>query len=108
MVFLGYHPTGAYKLYDQRLNRIVISKDVKVGETKSWNWETSAVMINNEKSVVVSLDGNPDDQSCDATVMETRRPQRSRQPPQRLQDYAMFSDTAVNDEGNLVCYALFS
>lgn len=36
-VFLRYHPTGAYKLYDPRSNKIMVSRDVIVDETKWWN-----------------------------------------------------------------------
>lgn len=34
MIFLGYHPTGAYKLYDPKAQKIVMSRDVKIDETK--------------------------------------------------------------------------
>lgn len=37
MVVLGYHPTSAYKLYDPRMKKIVISRDVLVDESKSWS-----------------------------------------------------------------------
>lgn len=39
MILLGYHPTGAYKLYDPRSQKIVISRDVLVDEANWWNWD---------------------------------------------------------------------
>ena len=37
MILIGYHPTGAYKLYDPRMRKVVISRDVLIDETKGWN-----------------------------------------------------------------------
>jgi len=37
MIMVGYHSTGAYKLYDPNSKKIVFSKDVKFDETKCWN-----------------------------------------------------------------------
>lgn len=37
MVFMGYHPTGAYKLYDPMKKRMIIRRDVLVLEKESWN-----------------------------------------------------------------------
>jgi len=34
MIMVGYHSTGAYKLYDPNNKKIVFSKDVKFDETK--------------------------------------------------------------------------
>lgn len=34
MILLGYHSTGGYKLFDVANKRIVISRDVVVGELK--------------------------------------------------------------------------
>lgn len=39
MVFLGYHSTGAYKLYDPMACKIVMSRDVIVDESRWWNCE---------------------------------------------------------------------
>jgi len=37
MIMVGYHSTGAYKLYDPNNKKIVFSKGVKFDETKCWN-----------------------------------------------------------------------
>jgi hypothetical protein len=35
MILVGYHSTGAYKLYDPKSKKFVFSKDVKFDESKS-------------------------------------------------------------------------
>jgi len=42
MIIVGYHLTGAYKLYDLNSKKIVFNKDVKFDETKCWNWKDKA------------------------------------------------------------------
>jgi hypothetical protein len=37
MILLGYHPTGAYKLYAPKENKVVISRDIKFDESKGWD-----------------------------------------------------------------------
>jgi len=39
---VGYHSSGAYKLYGSNSTKIVFSKDVKFDETKCWNWKDKA------------------------------------------------------------------
>lgn len=39
MVFVGYHSTGAYKLYNPIKKKMTIRKEVVVLEDESWNWE---------------------------------------------------------------------
>ena len=34
MILIGYHPTSAYKLYDPRMRKVVISRYVLINETK--------------------------------------------------------------------------
>ena len=35
MILIGYHPTGAYKLYDPRMRKVVISKHVLKDNVKT-------------------------------------------------------------------------
>jgi hypothetical protein len=42
MIMVGYHSTGAYKLYDPKNKKIVFSKDVKFDESKCWHWKDKA------------------------------------------------------------------
>ena len=37
MVLIGYHLTGAYKLYSPIKDKLVISRDVLVDESKGWD-----------------------------------------------------------------------
>ncbi|RDY08728.1 hypothetical protein CR513_07007, partial [Mucuna pruriens] len=39
MILVGYHPTCAYRLYDPMNKKIMVSKDVVVAETESWDWK---------------------------------------------------------------------
>lgn len=39
MILVGYHATGAYKLYDQVNERIEINRDVVISEAESWSWK---------------------------------------------------------------------
>ena len=55
MILIGYHPIGAYKLYDPRMRKVVISRDVLIDETKGWNWEINAA-DNGERNVIVNLE----------------------------------------------------
>ena len=39
MILVGYHPTGAYRLYDPLTNKIFINTDVVIDEDGSWDWK---------------------------------------------------------------------
>jgi len=38
LILVGYHPTGAYKLYSPVKQQVLINRDVIVDEVGSWNW----------------------------------------------------------------------
>ena len=38
MLLVGYHSTGAYKLYCPETNKVEISRDVVVKESETWDW----------------------------------------------------------------------
>lgn len=38
MIFVRYHSTRAYRLYNPRMKDICISKDVVMNEAKMWDW----------------------------------------------------------------------
>ncbi|WVZ24270.1 hypothetical protein V8G54_002814 [Vigna mungo] len=65
MVFMGYHPTRAYKLYDPMKQRMVISRDVLVLEKESWNWDH---MHENSKKILIR--GTIDDHGEEGTEAE--------------------------------------
>jgi len=45
MILIGYHPTGAYKLYDPERNKVIISRDVVIDERKEWSWKQGSAII---------------------------------------------------------------
>ena len=95
MIFIGYHPTGAYKLYDPKGKKIVISIYVIVDESKWWNRDECSP----EACVEMRL---LEDQITEPELSETiqpRRPQRNRQQPRRLNDCEILPDNLVIEEG---------
>lgn len=38
MLFIGYHPTGAYKLFDPVEEKVTLSRDMVALEDKCWDW----------------------------------------------------------------------
>ncbi|GAU17773.1 hypothetical protein TSUD_171610 [Trifolium subterraneum] len=53
MIFVGYHRTGAYRLYNPTSDKIEISRDVKVLENESWDWKQKST---SKKTCEVDLD----------------------------------------------------
>src|ERR1051325_7879247 len=53
MLLVGYHSTGAYKLYCPETNKIEVSRDVIVKESEFWDWRksqpTSGIEIRSEE-----------------------------------------------------------
>jgi hypothetical protein len=39
MIFVGYHKTGAYRLYNPITDKVEISRDVKISYNDSWDWK---------------------------------------------------------------------
>ena len=37
MILVGYHKTGAYRLYNPIIGKVIISKDIIIDENESWN-----------------------------------------------------------------------
>lgn len=69
MVLIGYHRTGAYKLYDPVQRKVVISNDVIVDETKEWNW-AEASETETRETVEVQLDNDQEDDTVEQTEPE--------------------------------------
>jgi len=47
MILVGYHDTGAYRLYNPSKKRIEVNRDVLVYENESWNWEQQNSRVGN-------------------------------------------------------------
>ncbi|KAK2372692.1 putative mitochondrial protein [Trifolium repens] len=58
MFLVGYHSTGAYKLYCPKTNRIEFSRDVIVKELETWDWNKTQ-----SNSDVRILDSDSDEDS---------------------------------------------
>lgn len=115
VILLGYHPTGAYKLYNPIAKKVVYSRDVIVDESKEWSWKNAAV---SEQRVSTSIDIEDDQeehapegsslQPNQQPSHQTQRPRRERMLPNRFADYDIFPDNAVTSEGDLVHMALLA
>jgi len=46
MILVGYHETGAYRLYHPLNHSIVISRDVKICENEAWDWNKEEKSLN--------------------------------------------------------------
>ncbi|KAK2417383.1 putative mitochondrial protein [Trifolium repens] len=123
LILVGYDATGAYKMYNPRSQKIVISRDVIVDEKSQWNWES-----NINKQVMVHLDDvtsstanqpvvdhNIDENhvqdmhtSSDDDDRIVRKSTRTRFPSVRLADHEVISDDVVNDDGDLVHLAFMA
>jgi hypothetical protein len=56
MMLIGYHPTGAYKLYDAVTQKVHICRDVIVNEAESWKWQVTPVYKSEIQQGYVYLD----------------------------------------------------
>ena len=90
----------AYKLYDPKMRKVVINRDVVVDETRCWNWETNSTEA--LKRLVMNLEDDQHKKSSVVARNQPRRSQRERHTPQTLNNYEMFPDTTITTEGDLV------
>ena len=103
LILLGYHSTGAYRMYNPITQKVVLGRNVKIDETRSWDWnETQTEGCN--KMLIGSEDENDRSETC----VETERHQRTRKPPLRLNDFEVTHDSEVTAEGDLVHFSLIA
>ncbi|MCH80296.1 retrovirus-related pol polyprotein from transposon tnt 1-94 [Trifolium medium] len=93
-----------------RCMKMTFSRDVIVDEAKSWDWISGS---STSKPLISSIENEDiDSESSDeveAPNVEIRaRSTRTRQVPVRLQDCELANDNEVNEEGELVHFALLS
>jgi hypothetical protein len=109
-------------LYNPITDKVEISRDVKVIESDSWDWKQKST---SKKTYEVDLDDdsyksvtfvdqnqatNSDEDmhtSSDDEVVAPR-PQRNIQLPKRLADCEIAPDNEVNNEGEIVHYAMLA
>lgn len=112
MVLVGYHSTGAYKMYDPIQKKIVKSRDVVIDESKSWNWSENDEG-NGERVIVIDFDIAQDnnEQTDVPAVVElevqdvagpVRSLQRDKQRSIRLDGFDIFPGSAITTEGDLI------
>ena len=117
MILIGYHPTGAYKLYDPTTQKVHISRDVIVNESESWKWQVTPVYSSKIQQGFIYPDSSDEsedegDNEVDGNVPQENeasvRPQRIRQVPRRLDDCERALENTVSDEGDLIHFALLA
>ncbi|KAK2440388.1 putative mitochondrial protein [Trifolium repens] len=133
MILVGYHVTGAYKLYNPISKKMIFSRDVIVDEAKSWDWiagsSTSVPQFNqisdDEADSVESNDEIEENEApvqvvddvdivTDTNVIHVgnndgiRKSTRTRKTPARIQDCIIADDNEVNEDGDLVHFALLA
>ena len=58
MVFLGYHETRGYRLFDPRTKQIAISENVEFDEFKKWRLEPESTSKNARFLIEANYGGN--------------------------------------------------
>ncbi|CAJ2657083.1 unnamed protein product [Trifolium pratense] len=124
MVLVGYHVTGAYKLYNPTTKKMIYSRDVIVDEAKSWDWISSSSTSKPLMSLTEDSDSDQNaetdaaaseaadaeaSEAADAEALETAdaeasevgiraRSSRARKTPARLQDCDVVNDNEAMEE----------
>jgi hypothetical protein len=117
MILIGYHPTGAYKLYNPVNQKVHFSRDVIVNEAEKWKWENEPEYNSEIQQSYIYPDSSDESEGEDdhevtaddqEEIIAPARSQRNRNPPARLTDCEVTSDNAVNDEGDFIHFALLA
>ncbi|GAU50483.1 hypothetical protein TSUD_409690 [Trifolium subterraneum] len=111
MILVGYHPTGAYRLYDPLNKKVKLGRDIVVCEAESWDWKVQNPVINplllDEEHSVEDTRPATEASSSRASEIITDGTRRNIMPSTRLQDFETYNDNAINIDGDLVHFALF-
>ncbi|XP_019425108.1 PREDICTED: uncharacterized protein LOC109333984 [Lupinus angustifolius] len=112
MIFVGYHPIGSYKLLNPTTNQVMFSRDVHFEEMSSWIDLLKIIEQKKTIPLVPTLDEhdvldevNYTPRQIVINVVATRST-RIRQSPMRLNEYELFPDDAITEEGDLIHLAL--
>jgi hypothetical protein len=117
MILIGYHPTGAYKLYNPVNQKVHFSRDVIVNEAEKWKWENESEYNSEIQQSYIYPDLSDESEGEDdhevtaddqEEIIAPARPQRNRNSPARLTDCEVTSDNTVNDEGDFIHFALLA
>ncbi|GAU13535.1 hypothetical protein TSUD_346390 [Trifolium subterraneum] len=74
VIFVGYHRTGAYRLYNLTSDKIEISRDVKVLENESWDWKQKST---SKKTCEVDLDVGTSEANAPVTFVDQHQHQEN-------------------------------
>ncbi|WVY90763.1 hypothetical protein V8G54_036277 [Vigna mungo] len=108
LILVGFHPTGAYRLYDAAKKQIVISRDVKVDEATTFEWKDDEApdvvssWLDEEQITAESEIRSTEEQVTVDSGIGNRRSERTRFPSTRLQDHEVFTDNEITDSGDLL------
>jgi hypothetical protein len=86
MILVGYHSTGAYKIYDPKSKKVVFNKDVKFDESKSWHLKGKALDKTDNQFYMFDLEivehelENQEDNTIVTNERGAQRPTRNTQP----------------------------
>lgn len=112
MIMLGYNQTGGYKLFNPITKQIVVSRDVIFDESKEWNSESNTNEQYNQviiESMEAETNEDQNEESGGACMSDAlRRSQRDTRIPGKFKGFEMISDADVNEDGDIVHFALFS
>ncbi|WVZ25754.1 hypothetical protein V8G54_004298 [Vigna mungo] len=120
MIFVGYHSTRSYKLFDPIKKRMTISRDVVVIEDEYWDWENNQTSMHKKKSNIVchfplpneveeeAEIHNPEHEESNTKEDRNNKPRRQGIRPSRLADYEIYSDAGIDEEGDIIHLALLA
>ncbi|WVY91413.1 hypothetical protein V8G54_036927 [Vigna mungo] len=118
MIFVGYHFTVSFKLFDPIKKRMTISRDVVFVEDEYWDWENNQTIMHKKKTNTVChlplLDEaeeqvemhNLENEESIAEEDRNNRLRRQGVRPTRLADYEVYSDAGIDEEGDIIHVAL--
>lgn len=99
MIFVGYHATCAYKLYDPTKEKMMLSRDVMVLEKESWNWDEMQSSFKRTKvtefidsSMFAELEVETTKVNNSFQHIVNQRQQRQRVIPQRFSEFEVYTD----------------
>ncbi|WVZ24220.1 hypothetical protein V8G54_002764 [Vigna mungo] len=113
LVFTGYHPTGAYRMFDPVKHQIVIGRDVIVDESAIYNWkehDTEPTKRSDTENMIWIEENKPTESKTVTTneISDARRSQRTRFSYTRLANHELLADSDVTDAGDVMQYAFFA
>lgn len=136
LTLVGYHPTVAYRLLDPRNDKFENSRDIIVLEDKQWDWDRGEQVCSEDSTMLKEVldsrpeavdensdeeepaqqeaDPNPQEEEIDSepkprpVAQALPRGQRLRQPPRRQTDYDLAIDWEVNEERDLIHFAMIA